>query len=296
MPRFFILLVCLAACGSAEPVYLVGGSDEGSSSGGDLTSTSGVDDESESAGSEEGTGSTSDTGESTSGTEDTGSTSDTGESTETSGTEDTGSTSDTGESTETGVEPDMGGGYVPECGNGILDQGEECDGNELDEAVCTDFANAATFKFTGGTLGCADDCTFDTDACEFCGGLWTGDTDCGDECIPGDVFIFSQPIEPYVDLRCVGKSFGVWWTPTYGGNTITSLTPIDSIEFVYNAFLIRETTNLISVGDFSSLVVGTGQFEVKNNAALCDQQADLLLDWIEANGYLGASEISGNGC
>ncbi len=45
------------------------------------------------------------------------------------------------------------------CGNGTVDSGEECDGTELNGKACTDFS------FTGGTLSCKSDCTFDKSAC-----------------------------------------------------------------------------------------------------------------------------------
>jgi len=45
------------------------------------------------------------------------------------------------------------------CGNGMLDEGEDCDGDELGDADCMGQG------FVGGTLACADDCTFDTTEC-----------------------------------------------------------------------------------------------------------------------------------
>jgi hypothetical protein len=45
------------------------------------------------------------------------------------------------------------------CGNGKLEEGEDCDGTKLGGETCTDMG------FTGGKLACADDCTFDTSSC-----------------------------------------------------------------------------------------------------------------------------------
>jgi len=67
-----------------------------------------------------------------------------------------------------------GGG---ECGNGIIEAGEECDGRDLDGEDCV------TQGFPdGGALGCADDCTFDTSNCT------TVEPMCGDGAInaPGE--------------------------------------------------------------------------------------------------------------
>jgi hypothetical protein len=53
------------------------------------------------------------------------------------------------------------------CGNDQIDSGEDCDGNELGGMTCTDVGT-----FTGGTLACAGDCTFDLSGC-------TGGGECG---------------------------------------------------------------------------------------------------------------------
>ena len=64
----------------------------------------------------------------------------------------------------------------PVCGNGILEQGEECDSNQLGETVCNDLG------YAGGDLGCTAQCTFDTTECT--GGEQCGDgvVDAGEEC------------------------------------------------------------------------------------------------------------------
>lgn len=46
------------------------------------------------------------------------------------------------------------------CGNNVIDNDEQCDGTNLNEKECIDFG------FTGGTLSCNNDCTFDKTACE----------------------------------------------------------------------------------------------------------------------------------
>ncbi|MBN2722569.1 MAG: lamin tail domain-containing protein [Deltaproteobacteria bacterium] len=53
------------------------------------------------------------------------------------------------------------------CGNGVIDEGEECDLTALDDQTCSDQG------YTGGELSCNTDCTFNTDMC-------TGG--CTDEC------------------------------------------------------------------------------------------------------------------
>ncbi|MBU1537291.1 lamin tail domain-containing protein [Myxococcota bacterium] len=53
-----------------------------------------------------------------------------------------------------------------QCGDGILDPGEECDQNDLANESCS------TQGYWGGVLTCTDDCTFDRSDCEphgYCG-------------------------------------------------------------------------------------------------------------------------------
>ena len=58
-------------------------------------------------------------------------------------------------------------GGSEDCGNGVVDSGEECDGDDLNDQTCEEVGN-----YVGGTLSCNNDCTFDTGACE-------ADEDCG---------------------------------------------------------------------------------------------------------------------
>jgi len=56
------------------------------------------------------------------------------------------------------------------CGDDVAEPPEQCDGVDLQELSCADFG------FTGGTLGCTANCTFDTSGC-------TGGPMCGDNMI-----------------------------------------------------------------------------------------------------------------
>ena len=68
-------------------------------------------------------------------------------------------------------------GSAPDCGNGVKEQGEECDGLDLGVTTCSDFSCA------GGMLSCSESCTLDTSSCTGCpicidDGECKGDEDC----------------------------------------------------------------------------------------------------------------------
>jgi len=45
------------------------------------------------------------------------------------------------------------------CGNGVIDENEQCDSYDLDGQIC------ANYGYNGGVLSCKNDCTFDTSGC-----------------------------------------------------------------------------------------------------------------------------------
>ena len=83
-----------------------------------------------------------------------------------------------GDTIPSGSGPDIGvDEYVsaqPVCGNGIVEGTEQCDGTGLNSQTCQ------TQGFTGGTLNCNNDCTFNTGACTSCTPNCTGKT-CGSD-------------------------------------------------------------------------------------------------------------------
>jgi hypothetical protein len=78
-------------------------------------------------------------------------------------TTDGGSSSGTGSTSsgDTSASSASSSGGDPECGNGVIDPGEQCDGANLNGFDCTNLG------YTGGTLACDPvTCTFDTSMCE----------------------------------------------------------------------------------------------------------------------------------
>ncbi|MEZ4382416.1 MAG: hypothetical protein R3A79_13780 [Nannocystaceae bacterium] len=147
---FLWIAVGLMACSGDDP----GASSATESTGGDTSSTSTTDETSTS-------------------TADASTSSASGESSSTStSTSDATTTDETTSTTAVTSTTDAGA-----CGDGVLDDGEACDGDELGGQTCADL------DFDGGALGCAPDCAFDTSACTTCG---DGQVDAGEECDDGN--------------------------------------------------------------------------------------------------------------
>lgn len=86
------------------------------------------------------------------------------------GTTTGGSSSGTGSTSSGGTSASSSSsGGDPECGNGVIDPGEQCDGTNLNGFDCTNLG------YTGGTLACDPvTCTFDTSMCESGGSSTSG--------------------------------------------------------------------------------------------------------------------------
>jgi hypothetical protein len=74
---------------------------------------------------------------------------------------------------------DTSGCQASECGDGVIGPGEECDGSNLRGLDCASLGEG----FSGGSLGCTDQCLFDVSGCESpdCG---DGQIDSGEDCDP----------------------------------------------------------------------------------------------------------------
>ena len=81
-------------------------------------------------------------------------------------------------SSSSGSESSSSTGDPMDCGNDAIDEGEDCDGAQLDGSTCE------SLGFVSGDLACADDCTYDTSACESCG---NDVVDMGEDCDGDDL-------------------------------------------------------------------------------------------------------------
>ncbi len=184
------LVVATGACADDLPSVTTDGSSTGTSGDATTINMTTVDPDS-------GTGTSADT---TMGSLDTSSSGSESSGSESSGSESSGSESSGGSSSSGG----------PECGNDVVEAGEDCDGAELDGADCM------SLGFTGGRLACAADCTFDVSACsdaacgndviegaEVCDGADLGGADCVSEGFVGGVLACAGDCSGYDTAACM---------------------------------------------------------------------------------------------
>jgi hypothetical protein len=89
------------------------------------------------------------------------------------------------------------------CGDGVINTGEECDGNQLGGADCTDEG------FASGTLACNVDCSFNTDACsnEACGNGIDDDANAAIDCNDAGCVADINCDTPSANNNAVGAGF-----------------------------------------------------------------------------------------
>lgn len=68
------------------------------------------------------------------------------------------------------------------CGNGVIEADELCDGTNLNGQTCPSLSSA----FNGGTLTCSSSCTFDLTACSSSTTCINGKTETGEDCDKGE--------------------------------------------------------------------------------------------------------------
>ncbi|MBI5072516.1 hypothetical protein HZA99_01730 [Candidatus Woesearchaeota archaeon] len=125
---------------------------------------------------------------------------------------------------------------VPTCGNGQLDFGEQCDPAKFspwgDVNSCTDVNAPSGQKYTGGTLSCNQDCTFNTAQCtspstQYCGnGVREGNEGCDGTDVSGCIGSLTSGNKWACETNCWCKQV----VKTYCGDGITQL-PNDDAQY-----------------------------------------------------------------
>ncbi len=155
--------------------------------------------------------------------------------------------------------PDCG---MPVCGNGMIDAGELCDGANLGGQTCS------SLGFTGGTLACSTNCTYNTNNCS-AGACGDGIVQAGEACDDGnladnDGCSSNCQLEgcntagdcPGMDTECQFRtcSAGVCGISySASGTTVSSQTPGDCQQTVCNG-----TGNVVNVPNDADLPADDG--------------------------------------
>jgi DNA-binding beta-propeller fold protein YncE len=75
----------------------------------------------------------------------------------------------------------ISGGVVAQCGNGVRESGEQCDGNDLGGASCSDQGCSS------GSPSCTSSCTLDYSGCSVCPECGNGVRETGEDCDGSDL-------------------------------------------------------------------------------------------------------------
>jgi hypothetical protein len=195
-----------------------------------------------------------------------------------------------------------------ECGNSVIDAGEQCDGNNLNNTDCTNQG------FGGGTLACNTDCTFNITDCanEDCNIVGDedndGNVDCADpDCAADPICIEAgncddtvdndlDGIADCVDSDCINEAVCVPFVPANPEVVFVGSDPVSvavgdfngdgKLDFAAANFISNDVSIRLGAGDgtFTSpttpeITVGTGPTSV----ALGDFNGDDKLDFASAN-------------
>ncbi|MFC1691547.1 hypothetical protein ACFL0W_05195, partial [Nanoarchaeota archaeon] len=98
------------------------------------------------------------------------------------------------------------------CGNDFVDDGEECDGVDLEGMTC------GAFGYDGGSLSCNPDCTYSKASC------FSTVEVCGDG-------IVQQPNDAYIEEECDGSNFNGMSCSDFDGYTSGTLACTGSCTF-----------------------------------------------------------------
>lgn len=160
-----------------------------------------------------------------------------------------------------------------DCGNGILNDGEECDGTEFGTATCSSLG-----WYAGGNLACDDQCRYVTDDCS--GGY------CGDGII--------QPFSPAFE-ECDGTAgtpncydLGYWFSETTSCNSsckadVSSCTEVLDVTGGYShACALISTGQVFCWGNNSFGQLGNGLYSGSGNSPV---EALIVLPAVKIRAY-----------
>jgi len=154
----------------------------------------------------------------------------------------------------------------PSCGDGVLDSGEECDGEDLGGTSCEDEG------FTGGGISCTQTCELETYFCTLCG---DGEREGDEACDSDDLGGATCEGEGYVggDLACNGdcasfdESGCTGFIPSCGNGAVESPEACESDDLAgqdcgslgYLGGILACGADCMDFDESGCLVQGTGE-------------------------------------
>ena len=176
------------------------------------------------------------------------------------------------------------------CNNGVLDDGESCDGAELNNETCQ------SQGFDDGTLACAADCTFDTSGCviatcgngaidgmEICDGDQLGGADCVSQGFASGTLACDANCGAFDTSQCVSCGNDV-----INGADVCDGTDLGGADCVSQGFVGGELSCLDDCSAFDTSMCTSCGNDIVDGSDVCDG-ADLAGETCVSQGY-----VSGN--
>ena len=168
------------------------------------------------------------------------------------------------------------------CGNGIKEETESCDGTDKGTSTC------GTQGFSGGTLNCNSDCTFDTSQCTNCGNAII---DAGEQCDGTNL-----GGQTCASQGSTGSGLSCSASCTFDTSTCNILPPTLSLANISNKIYVNSnligdisftTSNTISNNSNVTLNLSTAGYSLFNVISLQE-----YMDYLNKQGTQSANEIN----
>ena len=181
-------------------------------------------------------------------------------------------------------ESTFGASNIPfKCGNGVLDDGEACDGDNVGDATCT----SVNPVFSGGTVSCSSDCRIRVEGC-------TSDAPCDSQLV-----VLNEVCHKNASCGVEGTTTGDWLELYNSSDELASVSGC-YIQVIDSGVLQRRVL-IGSLPEFNNETIGPGDFWlVSGNGTLFkagkDEEISLLdAEQAEINTLITSSALRTDG-